>query len=111
MQYYDSPQNCDMQVIKESFDRYLDCVDYLPRAFNIGGEPFMNKEMYKILDCYSEHPKIGSIWVFTNGSIIPNRTNIEAMKRPKLMVRLSDYGPLVKNLLVFTEVLQREEIP
>lgn len=111
MQYYENPQHCDLQVIKRALDRYLECVDYLPRAFIIGGEPFMNRELHKIIDWYSDHPKVGSIWIFTNGSIIPDRINIEAMKHPKVVVRLSDYGPLVKNLQNFVEMLHRERIP
>ena len=111
MQYYNKPRDCDMQIVKESLDRYLECVDYLPRAFIIGGEPFMNKELHRIIDWCSEHPKIGSIWIFTNGSIVPNRETIAAMKKRKVMVRLSDYGKLVKNLPAFVNCLRHEEVP
>jgi sulfatase maturation enzyme AslB (radical SAM superfamily) len=110
MQYYAKPKNCDILLLKESLDRFLNCVDYLPKAFVIGGEPFLNSELHRVLDWYGEHPKIGSIWIFTNGSIIPNRRNLDAMKRAKVMVRLSDYGPLVKNLQKFEECMQREQI-
>jgi len=111
MQYYEQPKDGAMQQIEASLDRYLECVDYLPRAFFIGGEPFMNKELYKLINRFGGHPKIGAIWIFTNGSILPDRHHLDAMKRHKVMVRLSDYGPLVKNLGAFVETMEREGIP
>lgn len=111
MQYYRRPRDCDLQLARQSLERYLACVDFLPKAFIIGGEPFMNPEVHRIIEWCSDHPKIGSIWIFTNGSIIPHGAAIAAMKKPKVMVRLSDYGGLVQNLPAFVDCLLREQIP
>jgi len=111
MQYYSNYEADDLDVVISSVDRFLECVDYLSRMYVIGGEPFMNKKLYRIINKYKDHPKVGIIWIYTNGTIVPDRVNLDAMKSNKVGVRLTDYGVLAKKFDKFKECMELENIP
>lgn len=92
MQYYQHPCNIDLEKYKYCFDRFLEVVDYITEVRPIGGEPFVNPDMYKVLEWYYNNSKIGSLDVYTNGTIVPNERTMEALKLPKVKVHISDYG-------------------
>ena len=37
----------------------------------LGGDPFMNKEMYKVINKLNEYKNVESIVVYTNAKIVP----------------------------------------
>lgn len=92
MQYYQHPQNIDLGRYKYAVDRFLDIVDRVSEIRPIGGEPFVNPYMYKVLEWYHDNRKIGSLDVYTNGTIVPSDRTIEALKYKKVRVHISDYG-------------------
>lgn len=58
-----------------------------------GGEPFIYKDLDKLLMYVIKHKKIGHVEIATNGTVIPKDSVIEAMrKKTNLVVRISDYG-------------------
>lgn len=91
MQYYEKPQNSDIELYKTGFDRLLNCVNNIFDLRILGGEPFVNHDMYKIIEWYHDLDKIKIISVFTNGTIIPNENNMRQLKREKVRVHISDY--------------------
>jgi len=92
MPYYSKPQMINLDDTWKSFDRFLETVDYIGVLYVLGGEPFLNKEVYKVIERYANCNKIGGITIFTNGTIIPDETNTKALKNDKVLVQISDYG-------------------
>lgn len=92
MQYYEHPQNSDIERYKIGFDRLLNCVDNIFDLRILGGEPFVNREMYKIIEWYHASDKIKIISIYTNGTIIPDEKCIIQLRRQKVRVHISDYG-------------------
>lgn len=111
MQYYKHPRNIDIEKYKYCVDRFLEVVDSVTELRPIGGEPFINPNMYKILEWYHNHPKIGSLDVYTNGTIIPDARTMEALKYKKVKVHVSDYnGVNIERLEKVIEALDKENI-
>lgn len=111
MQYYHNPRNIDIGKYKYCVDRFLDIVDMVTEIRPIGGEPFINPEMYKVLDWYHDNNKIGSLDVYTNGTIIPNERIIQSLKYDKVKVHISDYNAVNKESLEkLVELLKKEKI-
>lgn len=92
MQYYENPKNSDIDLYKAGFDRLMNCVNNIFDLRILGGEPFVNRDMYKIIEWYHDSDKIKMISVFTNGTIIPDEKNMIQLKREKVRVHISDYG-------------------
>lgn len=92
MQYYERPGNSDIELYKSGFDRLVNCVSNIFDLRILGGEPFINRDMYKIIEWYHDSDKIKMISVFTNGTIIPNGNCMDQLKREKVRVHISDYG-------------------
>ena len=103
MQYYQAPQNMDINEVKKTMDILLrkNC-----RIFDVrilGGEPLMNKEFIKIVDWYKNEEKINRISIFSNATIFPEDSILEHLKQEKVFVRLSDYGKLSYKLETWVE--------
>lgn len=98
MQYYQYPQNMDVNELKQTLDNLLlkDC-----RIFDLrilGGEPLMNKDFFKIVDWYKNEVKIDRISLFTNATIFPEDRILEHLKHEKIFISLSDYGAFSSKL-------------
>ena len=61
MQYYHKPQNSDTSLIFKSIDKFMECIDQVYELRVIGGDPFMNKEMYKIINKLVKYEKAKNI--------------------------------------------------
>lgn len=110
MQYYQHPQNIDLDYYKPALDRFLDTIDFISEFRIYGGEPFMNPEMYKLLEWYCDCDKINTLSIYTNGTIIPNGYTLECMKHKKVKVHISDYEHNMARVEKLIEVLQKERI-
>ena len=91
MQYYEKPKNSDIELYKYGFDRLINCVSNIFDLRILGGEPFINHDMHKIIEWYHDLDKIKNISIFTNGTIIPNENCMDQLKRQKVRVHISDY--------------------
>ncbi len=92
MQYYKNP--CDFK----SADLYK-TIDILERVFDyiydfriLGGEPFMNPDIYKIIDYASKKKKIGYIGIYTNATITLDKDKLKDLNKDKVYFYISDYG-------------------
>ena len=92
MQFYHKPKNIDINLLFKSMDRLMDCVDHLYEFRVIGGDPFMNKEMYKVINKAVEYKNVESIVIYTNAKIIPRGENMECLKNKKVRLQITDYG-------------------
>lgn len=92
--------------------RYMDIVSE-NRIFEYisveGGEPFLWPELPAFLNYLCSKDNIWDIILITNGTIIPGRELLDALKNPKIKVRISDYGAFSK-LSTLSELFDSEEI-
>lgn len=91
MQYYKHPQDVDLLKYKAAFDFLVENVDSIAELRILGGEPFMNRDMGKLMEWYHDNNKIQRITVYTNGTIIPNEFILKALQRSKVKVHVSNY--------------------
>lgn len=91
IQYYSHPQDIDLYKYKKSFDNLLECIDCMAELRILGGEPFINKNMGKLIEWYHDNNKIQGISVYTNGTIVPDEAILEQLKKNKVKVHISDY--------------------
>jgi sulfatase maturation enzyme AslB (radical SAM superfamily) len=102
MQYYQHPQNVNIQYLKNVLDRLLSVVDRVSEFRLLGGEPFLNQELYKLIDAYYNHAKVGIIDIHTNGTIIPTQRVLDSLKHDNVIVHISDiFHSLYQSMQVY----------
>lgn len=92
MQYYEKPQDSQTEILLRSIDRFVSSIDTLEEFRVLGGDPFMNKEMHKIVRKLSTYDKVKKIAVYTNARIVPKGENLECLKHEKVLVDITNYG-------------------
>ena len=76
MQYYLTPKNSDIDLLFKSIDRLMDSVDSLYEFRVVGGEPFINKQIGKVINKLLQYETIKEIVIYTNATIIPKKVKI-----------------------------------
>jgi len=97
MQYYKSPKNMDFENIKKEMDTLLNRFDLINEIRLIGGEPFMNKQIYEIIEWLCKIEKIDKIVIYTNATIPLKEQYKNILKNEKVIFSITDYGNLSKN--------------
>ncbi len=110
VQYYQNPKNCDTNMLLKSIDLFCKVVDEVMDFRVIGGEPFMNREWHIIVKRLTDEPKGKRVVIYTNGTIIPEEKYIPVLKNKKVLVIISDYGPVSRNLVRLKQILQKNKI-
>jgi len=90
MQYYKHPANCDTVELFDSIDKLCSIVDEVNDFRVIGGEVFLNKDWYLIVNRLVDKNKARKILIYSNGTIIPR--NIDKMKTTNVLFLITDYG-------------------
>ena len=98
MPYYREPKDYMIEELKKPLLRFIDCINRLDELQVVGGEPLINKELYKYLELVRDCEKIKKITIVSNATIIPDEKNIKAMKHKKIKLILDDYGHLSRNI-------------
>ena len=100
MQFYHKgqAQNGNTEIILRSIERLMKNLDGIGEFRVIGGEPFMNKEIHKIVNKLATYKQVDKIVVYTNATIIPKGDNLECLKHKNVFLEITNYGPkLSKN--------------
>lgn len=97
MQYYKNPENLDSDEMINSFNRFLDSIDILLELRVLGGEPFIRKDLDKILMSFVNNEKIKRITIYTNSTIVPEEKIVNVLKHEKICVHMSNYGDISRN--------------
>ena len=92
MQYYVKPKNAELESLFKNIDRLMECIDWIYEFRVLGGDPFMNKELYKILNKLSEYKNAENIVIYTNATIMPKNENFEVLKNKKITLEITNYG-------------------
>jgi len=96
MQYYTKPEHNELNLMFKSIKRFMACVDNIYEFRVIGGDPFMHKDLHKIINNLVKYDQTTKIAIYTNARIIPKRENLECLKNKKVILDISDYGLLDK---------------
>lgn len=92
MPYCKEKFTIDVDEQIEDLKKLLSYVDGIINVEVIGGEPFVYKQLPKLLSYLCEESKIKFIEITSNGTILPAEDIIDLLKDPKVCVLLSDYG-------------------
>ena len=111
MQYYQKPQNSDLNILFKSLDRMIQSVDRIYEFRVIGGDPFMNKEMYKVVNKLVKYNNVEQAVIYTNAKIIPKGDNLECLKDKKVRLDITNYGELSSKHDEITSLLDMHNIP
>ncbi|MEJ5365241.1 MAG: hypothetical protein WHS86_09080 [Desulfosoma sp.] len=106
MQYYENPRDCDWDKLMASIGRFCDLVDDVLEFRVIGGEAFMNKRWPQVVGHLVSQPKAKRVVLYTNGTILPPKNGLEALKHPKVLVIISNYGKISRKLLPLKKALE-----
>jgi len=108
MQYFEVPVNITYDEIIDDFNNLMSTVDHIYEIRLIGGEPFMNKDIYKIIEYLTKCPKITKLVIYSN-AMVPIKPEYQNILRDKKVVfaltNYEDYAKNAKNTLRVTESL------
>jgi MoaA/NifB/PqqE/SkfB family radical SAM enzyme len=98
MQYYEHPENADLDVMYKMIDGLVDKMDEVYEFRVIGGEPFMHKQIHLVLDHVVKMEKVNKVSIFTNATIVPRETQWASLTHPKIRLFITDYDELSRNI-------------
>jgi hypothetical protein len=105
------PRHTSFNKMKQSIKKLFDVIDFAFDVRILGGEPFMNPEFYKFINLFRDYSsKFAYMWVITNGTIIPDEQNLEALKNEKIFVRISEYQNPKQKIEKLVETLVKNGI-
>lgn len=91
MQYYERPENADLNETLQSIDDLCSKMDEIYEVRVIGGEPFMNKELHLIVEAVTKKENVRKVSIFTNATIMPREHQWPSLKHPKVYFFITEY--------------------
>lgn len=107
MQYYKNPQNYCIESMKNDIDTIANIFDTIFELRILGGEPFVNKEIYNICEYASKKNNIENIVIFTNATIMPDEQELKRISNKNCYFYISDYGVKNQKIDQIKELLDR----
>lgn len=110
MQYYPKQILLDHgQLVKDIKDLLLlnICID---RVNLIGGEPFLYKELPELIEFLISSPKIQTVRVVTNGTLIPSDKLLKVLRNKQVNVLISNYAAIGTKINEVFSLLKKEKI-
>lgn len=95
MPFYKHPKDADLKKVIIYIDKLFKCIDSIGRIEVLGGEPFLHKDLPKLIKKLKTY-QIREINVVTNGTIVPK--DVTYLKDPKICVVINTYGTKVPQL-------------
>lgn len=95
MPCYENPRHFTLDEMKY----YIDTItkDRYFHHFNVeGGEAFVWKPLADFIDYLNNMPNLMHIYLYTNGTVIPDEKLLKVLSHKKVLVRISDYGKYSK---------------
>ena len=91
MQYYKNPRNSTFEEVKKSVEVTMSSIDYLSEFRVIGGEPFMNKDIGRIIDLLKTFKNLSRIIIYTNATIVPKNETLKSLIHEKVSLDITRY--------------------
>ena len=101
IQYYQRPSDFSLETNIDTFDAFMQRIDYVKEFALLGGEPFLYRQLAELIIhiTYSEYvDKIGRVALVTNGTILPDEKTLCLLKKHGIHVYISDYGEHSKKI-------------
>lgn len=111
MQFYEMPENYSSNDILDGIIGLSERADFIHEVRVIGGEPFLNKEIYEIIKKISLIDNIHKIVIYTNGMIPPKEDELKNFNRNKILFSITDYAELGRNLDKTVSILDKYSLP
>ncbi|QPA01353.1 hypothetical protein DI273_22325 [Streptomyces violascens] len=108
MQYYTKPRHSDLDLLESAVDRIMDSVDGIYEFRVLGGEPFVNPRVHRVIEKLTAYEVVEKVVVYTNGTIVPRGANLECLRDEKVVVEITNYGEHSKKLDALEETLTAE---
>jgi len=110
MQYYTKPNNTSQNDILDSLDLIEKNVDDISEYRIIGGEPMMNKDWALIIKSILDRRPGRSVFIYTNGTIIPKDEHLSFLKGHDVNFIVTDYGKLSRNITKLIDKLEEYKL-
>jgi hypothetical protein len=110
MQYYSAPKHSDLDLLFSAVDRIMESIDWIYEFRVLGGEPFVNKQMHKVVNRLASYETVDRIIIYTNATIVPKGENLTCLTHPKVMLDITNYGPHSVNYDRLVETLDENGI-
>jgi hypothetical protein len=111
MQFYEMPENYSSKDILDGIIGLSERADFIHEVRVIGGEPFLNKEIYEIIHRIALIDNIHKIVIYTNGMIPPKEEEIKNFNKNKILFSITDYAELGRNLDKTVLILDKYSLP
>jgi hypothetical protein len=92
--YNNNPNHFDKDIILNSINRFFEAIDGVKRVVISGGEPLLYPYLLEILEKVAKSPKVLSIRIITNGTVIPDINLLKSFRDMGISLSISDYGKL-----------------
>ena len=110
MQYYLKPRNSDTDLLFKSIDKIMAVTKELYEFRVLGGEPFVNVEIGKIINKLLTYKNAKNIIIYSNATIIPKGENFECLKNDKVLVDITNYGEQSKKHQEYINLFEEHKI-
>lgn len=98
MQYYARPEDLETNQLLRSMDALCEVFDEILEFRIIGGEAFMNRQWPVFVERAKGESIIRRIALYTNGTIVPPANVLSCLKHAKVLLNITNYGTLSRNL-------------
>lgn len=109
MQYYKEPLNYTLEHLKNEIDIISKTFDEVMELRVLGGEPFVNKDIYDICQYAIGKQNIRKVIIFTNATIVPNESEMEKISKDKCFFYLSNYGLKNQKIAQISSLLEERK--
>lgn len=113
-QYYEPREMKDVPLatMMKDYRRMLELVDWIDTLELLGGEPFLRRDLDKIINGICQNPmlstKVGQLLIVTNATIVPREAVLRAMAQyENVIVQISNYCSASNQINRLVEVLER----
>ena len=92
MQFFEKPESYEIDEMNKAIELLCLYSDQIFEFRVIGGEPFVNKNVHKVIEKLISEPKVKRIVIYTNGNVIPRENQIECLRHEKVLMNITDYS-------------------
>ena len=110
MQLYAKPIDQDYEMVISSINIFLNSVDHCREIRLLGGEPFMYKKIYEVVEYLLKFKNFDQLKINTNGTIVPKKEKIHVFQDKRIFFDISDYGKISRNVQNLVKVLEEKNI-